>query len=57
MLKKIKSQENYIMIFFLVVLAIVGIYVFFERNIVDIFYFIMMVFFFFRFLIIRRSGR
>ena len=57
MLKKIKNQENMLMIFFIGVLLLIGTYIMLEKNVVDIVYFLMMLFFFIRFLIIRKNGR
>ena len=57
MLKKIKNQENVIMLFFVVILFVVGLYVFLERNIVDIIYFLVMLCFFCRFLMIKQNGK
>lgn len=57
MLKKIKNQENILIMFFVLVLMVVGTYIILERNIVDIFYFGVMLCFFFKFLIIKRNGK
>ena len=57
MLRKIKNQENVIMLFFVIILFCVGIYAFFGRGIVDIVYFVVMLFYFLKFLRIRKCGR
>ena len=57
MLKKIKNQENLIMIFFVVTLIGVGVYAFFGREFIDVIYFVMMLCYFFRFLRIKRNGK
>ena len=57
MLKKIKNQENVIMIFFVVTLISVGVYAFFGRQFIDVIYFLMMLCYFFRFLRIKRNGK
>ncbi len=57
MLKKIKKQENMLMIFFVGVLLLIGTYIMLEKNVVDIVYFLMMLFLFARFLMIRKNGR
>ena len=57
MLKKMKSQENIIMMFFLIELFFVGVYAFFCRKIVDIVYFVVMLYYFFKFLIIKKNGK
>ena len=57
MLKKIKNQENVIIVFFVVTLLCVGIYAFFGKAIVDVIYFVAMFYYFFRFLMIKRNGK
>ena len=57
MLKKIKNQENVIIVFFVVTLLCVGIYAFFGKAIVDVIYFGAMFYYFFRFLMIKRNGK
>jgi len=57
MLKNIKNQENVIMICFVVTLICVGIYVLFERNVIDVIYFGILFYYFCRFLMIKKSGK
>ena len=57
MLKKIKSQENVIMIFFVVTLFAVGLYIIFGREFIDIIYFGIILYYFCKFLRIRKSGK
>ena len=53
MLEKIRNQENVIMVFFVVTLVSMGVYVFVERNIVDVIYLMVLMYYFGRFLRIR----
>ena len=39
MLKRVKNQENVIMIFFVVTLVFVGIYAFLGKAVIDVIYF------------------
>jgi len=57
MLEKIKNQENVIMIFFVVTLVSMGIYVFVEKNIIDVIYLGVLMYYFVRFLKIRKNGK
>ena len=57
MLKKIKSQENVIMIFFVVTLFAVGLYIILGRELIDIIYFLIILYYFCKFLRIRKSGK
>ncbi len=57
MLKKVKNQENVIMIFFVVTLICVGMYAFFEKCAVDVIYFGVMLYYFTRFLKLKRNGK
>ncbi len=57
MLKKVKNQENIIMIFFVVMLIFVGMYVFFGNSIIDVIYFGVLLYYFVRFLIIKINGK
>ena len=57
MLKKIKSQENVIMIFFVVTLFAVGLYIILGRELIDIIYFGIILYYFCKFLRIRNSGK
>ena len=57
MLEKIKSQENIIMIFFVVALISMGVYVVVARNIIDVIYMGVLVYYFVRFLRIRNNGK
>ncbi len=57
MLKKVKNQENVLMIFFVVVLVCVGLYAVFERSFLDIIYFGIMFVFFLEFLKIKKYGK
>ena len=57
MLKKVKNQENVLMIFFVAVLVCVGLYAIFERSFLDIIYFGIMFVFFLEFLKIRKCGK
>ena len=57
MLKKIKSQENVIMIFFVVTLFAVGLYIILGREFIDIIYFGIILYYFCKFLRIRKSGK
>ncbi len=56
MLKKQKNQELVIMMFFIFILFLVGIYIMIERNIVDIIYFGIIIYYFRRFFVIKRNG-
>ena len=49
MLGKIKNQENVIMIFFVVTLVGMGVYVFVERNVIDVIYLGVLMYYFVRF--------
>ena len=53
----LKNQENFIIVFFVVILFLVGIYVFLSKKIVDAIYFGGILYYFFRFLKIRKFGR
>ena len=55
MLEKIKNQENVIMIFFVVTLVGMGVYVFVERNVIDVIYLGVLMYYFVRFLRIRNN--
>ena len=57
MLEKIKNQENVIMIFFVVTLVGMGVYVFVERNVIDVIYLGVLMYYFVRFLRIRKNGK
>ena len=57
MLKKIKNQENVIMIFFVVTLFAVGLYIILGRELIDIIYFGIILYYFCKFLRIRKSGK
>ena len=57
MLKKIKNQENVIMIFFVVTLISVLVYVVIDKNIIDVIYLGVLLYYFVRFLRIRKNGR
>lgn len=57
MLEKIKNQENVIMIFFVVTLVGMGVYVFVERNVIDVIYLGVLMYYFVRFLRIRNNGK
>ena len=57
MLEKIKNQENVIMIFFVVTLVGMGVYVFVERNVIDVIYLGVLMYYFGRFLRIRKKGK
>ena len=57
MLKKVKNQENVLMIFFVVVLVCVGLYAVLERSFLDVIYFGIMFVFFLDFLKIRKYGK
>ena len=57
MLEKIKNQENVIMIFFVVTLVGMGVYVFVERNVIDVIYLGLLMYYFVRFLRIRKNGK
>ena len=57
MLEKIKNQENIIMIFFVLTLALVFIHVVVKRNVVDVIYLGVLGYYFVRFLIICKKGK
>lgn len=57
MLEKIKNQENVIMIFFVVTLVGMGVYVFVERNVIDVIYLGVLMYYFVRFLRIRNNRK
>ena len=57
MLKKIKNQENVIMIFFVVTLFAVGLYIIFGWEFIDIIYFFIILYYYCKFLRIRKSGK
>lgn len=57
MLGKIKNQENVIMIFFVVTLVGMGVYVFVERNVIDVIYLGVLIYYFVRFLRIRDNRK
>ena len=57
MLRKVRNQENVIMVFFVVTLLGVGMYAFFGKMMVDLLYFLVMLFYFCRFLRIKKSGK
>ena len=57
MLNKIKNQENVIMMFFVVTLILVGVYSIFNREIIDVIYFVVLMYYFWRFLMIRKNGK
>lgn len=57
MLNKIKSQENVIMVFFVALLVLVGIYSVVERQAVDVIYFFLLMYYFRKFLFIRKNGK
>lgn len=57
MLRKIKNQENIIMIFFVLTLALVFIDVVVTRNVVDVIYLGVLGCYFVRFLIICKKGK
>ena len=57
MLEKIKNQENVIMIFFVVTLVGMGVYVFVERNVIDVIYLGVLIYYFVRFLRIRDNRK
>ena len=57
MLNRVKNQENVVMIFFVVTLFLVGIYIFFAREFIDIIYFFIIFYYFCKFLKIRKSGK
>lgn len=53
MLMEQKRQENIITLFFVVVLLCVGVYVFFDRSIVDVVYLGVLIYYFGRFLLVK----
>ena len=57
MLKKIKNQENVIMIFFVVTLVSMGFYVIVGKNIIDVIYLGVLMYYFLVFLRIRSKGK
>ena len=50
MLEKIKDSENIIMMFFLLMLFLIGSYVIVHVNIVDFIYFLVIIYYFVQFL-------
>lgn len=57
MLRKIKNQENIIMIFFVLTLALVFGNVVVKKNVVDVIYLGVLGYYFVRFLIICKKGK
>lgn len=53
MLMKQKRQESIITLFFVGVLSCVGVYVFFDRSIVDVVYLGILIYYFGRFLVVK----
>ena len=53
MLKDQKRQENVIMLFFVVILSCVGIYVLFDRSIIDVVYLGVLIYYFGMFLVVK----
>ena len=56
MIKKVRNQENVVIVFFVVTLVCVGIFAFYEKSIIDFGYFLLMSWFFLRFLKIKYNG-
>ncbi len=57
MLKRVKNQENVIMIFFVVTLVFVGIYAFLGKAVIDVIYFGVLFYYFCRFLKLKNNGK
>lgn len=53
MLNKTLSQENIIMMFFLIMLVMSFLYLIIDRNLIDIIYLVVLEYYFARFLVIR----